>query len=184
MAVPATTSGPLSRDSFPTPAELGADWSYFVDPGDAEEGYAGNGTPTLERSPQEIAQTAVPFGCDRTHPMPQATHALEVDYRHRGAQAIAVRGRFRDDATARAFYEGRAANLRACVGRSGSAAIGPLVTDLSSPATDVLTSARTPRSDPWRELALLDGRTVVLLAVQGAGPEAFDTRRLVQLFRR
>jgi hypothetical protein len=183
MAAPATTSGPLSQDSFPTPAELGPGWSYFVDPGDAEEGYAGNGTPTLERSPQEIAQTAVPFGCDRPHAMPQATHALEVDYRYRGAQAIAVRERFRDAATARAFHAGRTANLRACLGRSGSAAIGPLVADLRSPAAGVVTSARTPRSDPWRELAVLDGRTVVLLAVHGAGPGTSDTRRLVELFR-
>jgi hypothetical protein len=181
---PATTSGRLSQRSFPTPAQLGTGWRYAVDPGNSEEGYGGNGTPALERNPDEIVQTAVPFGCDRTAPMPAPTHALEVDYTMHGAKAIAVRGSFAGTNEAARFFAARAANLRACSGRSGSQAIGPLVARLASPARDALTSDRTPESDPWRELAVLDRDSVVLLAVQGTvalnGPQA---RRLVTAFR-
>ena len=184
MDKPATTSGALSKASFPTPRELGRGWSYTVDPGDAEEGYAGNGPPALARSPQEIVQTAVPFGCSRRTAMPAPAHALEVDYAYRGTKAIAIRGQFPDAAAARSFFTGRAANLRSCVGVSGSAAIGPLVTALASPDRDSLASDRTPRSDPWRELSVLDGDSVVLLAVQGHDPfDAASTRRLVRTFR-
>jgi hypothetical protein len=185
MDEPATTSGPLSRRSFPTPRQLGAGWRYAVDPGSAEEGYAGNGTPTLARSPQEIVQTAVPFGCDRPSELPAPTHALEVDYTVRGARVVAVRGKFADTAGARTFFAGRARDLRGCVGRSGSPAIGPLVASVTTPATDSLASDRTPRSDPWRELAVLDRDTVVLVAAQGADPlTTVQTRRLVTAFRR
>ena len=169
MDEPATTSGPLSRRSFPTPRQLGAGWRYAVDPGSAEEGYSGNGTPTLERSPQEIVQTAVPFGCDRPFELTAPTHALEVDYTVAGARAIAVRGKFDDAAEA----------------RTGSPAIGPLVMAVTAPAREALANDRTPRSDPWRELAVLDRDTVVLLAVQGPDPlTAAQTRRLVAAFRR
>ena len=182
---PATTSGPLSKRSFPAPGRLGAGWRYAVDPGSAEEGYSGNGTPTLERSPQEIVRTAVPFGCDRPVELVAPTHALEVDYTVTGAKAIAVRGKFDDATAARSFFAGRARNLRGCEGRTGSPAIGPLVMAVTEPARDALANDRTPRSDPWREIAVLDRETVVLLAVQGADPlTATQTRRLVTAFRR
>ena len=180
---PATSSGPLSKRSFPTPKQLGAGWSYAVDPGDAEEGYAGNGTPSLARSPQEIVQTAVPFGCTRLAPMPAPAHALEVDYKLHGAKVIAVRGSFASSARATTFFTGRARNLQACEGRSGGAAIGTLVAHLTHPARDAIASDRTPKSDPWREVAVLDGDAVGLVAVQGHNPlTAAETRRLVRLF--
>jgi len=173
MDEPATTSGPLSKRSFPTPRQLGAGWRYA------------NGTPTLERSPQEIVQTAVPFGCDRRFELTAPTHALEVDYTVSGAKAIAVRGKFGDAAAARSFFADRARDLRGCEGRTGSPAIGPLVMAVTAPARDALANDRTPRSDPWREIALLDRDTVVLLALQGADPlTAAQTRRLVTAFRR
>jgi hypothetical protein len=185
LAVPDTSSGPLTRRSFPTPGQLGPGWRYAVDPGNAEEGYAGNGTPAVERNAQEVAQTAVPFGCDRTEAMPAPTNALEVDYTVDGAKVIAVRGRFPDEAAARAFFDGRRDNLRRCLGRSASAAIGPLVARLTRPAKDAVLSDRTPRSDPWRELAVLDGSTVALVAVQGTD-HLTDARadRLITLLRR
>ena len=185
MDEPATTSGPLSKRSFPTPRRLGAGWRYAVDPGSAEEGYSGNGTPTLERSPQEIVRTAVPFGCDRPVELAAPTHALEVDYTVTGAKAIAVRGKFDDATAARSFFAGRARNLRGCEGRTGSPAIGPLVMAVTVPARGALANDRTPRSDPWREIAVLDRDTVVLLAVQGADPlTTTQTRRIVTAFRR
>jgi hypothetical protein len=181
---PATTAGPLTKASFPSPQALGPGWRYAVDPGDAEEGYAGNGTSSLARSPEEVVQTAVPFGCDRDAAMPTPAHALEVDYTLRGAKAIAVRGQFASPAQAGTFFSARERNLRACLGRSGSAAIGPLVADLTVPGQGAVSSDRTPASDPWREVAVLDGDTVVLLAVQGADRLSDpQTRRLVRLFR-
>jgi hypothetical protein len=181
---PATTSGPLSERSFPTPKQLGTGWRYAVDPGNAEEGYAGNGTPTLARDPREVLQTAVPFGCDRGSAMPLPTHALEVDYTRRGRPVIAVRSKFADATAARTFFTGRTANLSACTGRSGSPAIGPLVTTLTRPAEDALVSDRTPRSDPWSELAVRDRDTVVLMAVRGGALSPAQNRRLVKAFRR
>ena len=182
--VPRTTSGSLSRHDFPRPSELGTGWKYSVDPGDAEEGYAGNGTPTLERSPEEIVQTAVPFGCPRVRAIPTPGHALEVDYTVRGAKVIAVRSEFRDAPTARAFSTGRAANLRHCLGRVASPAIGPLVDGIAGPAANAVVSDRTPRSDPWQEIAVLDGSTVAMVAVQGPGRLTdSETRRLVALLR-
>lgn len=184
MDEPATTSGTLSKRSFPTPRRLGPGWTYAVDRGDAEEGYAGNGTPALARNPQEVVQTAVPLGCRRARRMAAPAHALEVDYRVRGVSVISVRSQFAGPAEARAFFAARTANLRACAGRSGSQAIGPLVARIVTPAAGALASDRTPDSDPWRELSVLDGDTVVLLAVQGTDVVSDrDTRRLVRLFR-
>jgi hypothetical protein len=181
---PATSSGPLSKQSFPTPRRLGAGWRYAVDPGDAEEGYAGNGTPSLARSPREIVQTAVPFGCPRPAPMAPPDHALEVDYTLRGAKVIAVRGSFASPARARAFFTARAHNLQACAGRSSGAAIGTLVAHLTRPARDAVANDRTPTSDPWREVSVLDGHVVALVAAQGRHPlTAAETRRLVRLLR-
>jgi hypothetical protein len=184
LAKPATTSGALSKTSFPRPRDLGAGWTYAVDPGSAEEGYAGNGTPALARNPQEVVETAVPLGCARHSAMPVPQHALEVDYTYRGTKAIAVSGLFADTTTATAFFNARATNLRGCLGVIGSPAIGPLVTDVSSPNPQVITSARTPRSDPWQEVGVLDGDTVVLLAVQGPSLSPSQTHHLVTELRR
>lgn len=162
---PAERSGRLSRRDFPRPRELGAGWSYVVDPGSTEEGYAGNGTPALARDPGEIVQTAVPFGCARRARMPRPEHALEVDYAARGTKVIAVRSQFADRATARAFFAGRKANLAACVDVDGGA-MGPYVSDVRAYGAGVLRNGRTQRSDPWTELAVLDGDCVVLVAAQ------------------
>jgi len=183
-AKPGTRSGSLSQSSFPTPASLGAAWTYSVDAGDAEEGYSGNGTPALARNPTELVRTAVPLGCERPAPMPAPQHALEVDYTVGGTKVVAVRGSFARADEAEQFFSGRERNLRGCAGRSGSAAIGALVAHVSVPAPGTVASDRTPRSDPWREIALLDGSDVVLVAVQGRDPlTPAQTHRLVDQFR-
>ena len=169
----------------PDPRALGAGWRYSVDPGDAEEGYAGNGTPALARRPEEVVQTAVPFGCARRTAMPAPTHALEVDYTLHGARVIAVRGRFADAAQGprvlRRPGEQPARLRRPQRQRRDRPARRP---SIGRPAAGALVSDRTPRSDPWRELAVLDGDTVVLLAAQGRAPLTDpQTRRLVRLFR-
>ena len=167
---PAKRSGRLSRRDFPRPRELGHGWSYVVDPGSTEEGYAGNGTPALARDPGEIVQTAVPFGCARRARMPRPEHALEVDYAVDGTKVIAIRGQFADRATARAFFAGRRANLAACVGVDGGA-VGPYVSDVQGYGAGVVRNGRTQQSDPWTELAVLDGDCVVLVAAQSRLPD-------------
>ena len=184
---PATSSGPLSQESFPTPAVLGPGWDYAVDPGDAEEGYLGNGTPALERDPREVAQLAVPFGCPRPRHMPVAQHALEVDYTAAGVMVIAVRQTYTDAAQARTFFTGRADNLARCAGRTAPG-VGILVGQVEDLRRGVLLSDRTPQSDPWTELAVLDGDQVVLLAARsrlGRPPlTPSGARRLADVFRR
>jgi hypothetical protein len=108
-----------------------------------------------------------------------------VDYTVDGARAIAVRGKFLDPTAAFAFFSGRARNLTGCRGRSGSPAIGPLVTVVDRLSPTAVLSDRTPRSDPWSELAVLDRDTVVLLAVQGRDAlSPAQSRRLVEAFSR
>ncbi|QNN53307.1 hypothetical protein [Nocardioides mesophilus] len=166
MATPGTRSGPLSRKSFPRPVELGPDWSYAVDPGDAEEGYAGNGTPALARDPREVVLAAVPMGCPRAD-LPLPAHVLEVDYTAAGVPVIALRASFADASDARRFFDLRADAIRACVGSTDSAGVGLLVGQART-ARRLLVSDRTPDSDPWTELAALDGDRVSLVAVHSA----------------
>ena len=183
MEKPATTSGALTRTSFPAPARLGTGWRYAVDPGSAEEGYAGNGTPTVARRPEEVARTAVPLGCRRPERLPVPAHALETDYAMQGTPVVSVRVSFAGHAEAARFFAVRARTIEACAGR-GSGAVGALVTAPTSPSSGVLVSVRTPRSDPWQELAVLDRDTVVLVAARGTDPLDPPTlRRLVRLLR-
>lgn len=188
LTTPAPKSGPLSRSTFPHPRTLGARWSYAVDPGDAEEGYLGNGTPALERNPAEVTLASVPMGCPRPHRLPRPAHALEVDYTRAHAKVIAIRVRFAGRQEAGQFFDQRAATLTGCRGRTGGPAIGTLVDVVSRPAEGVLLSDRTPRSDPWTELAVLDGPAVVLLAAAGRVDEPplteGDVGGLVEAFRR
>jgi hypothetical protein len=188
LATPATESGPLSQAAFPRPRSLGARWSYAVDPGSVEEGYLGNGTPALERDPAEIALASVPMGCPRPHRLPHPAHALEVDYTRAQAKVIAIRARFAGRSEAGQFFDRRAATISACRGRSGGPAIGTLVDSVNQPSEGVLLSDRTPRSDPWTELAVLDGPAVVLLAAAGRVDEPpldeGDVAALVEAFRR
>jgi hypothetical protein len=187
MTTPATRSGPLSQSTFPRPRSLGARWSYAVDPGDAEEGYLGNGTPSLERDPSEVALASVPMGCPRPHRLPAPGHALEVDYTRAHTKVIAIRARFAGPGEASRFFDRRAATIAHCQGHSGGSAIGTLVETVSRPSPGVLLSDRTPRSDPWTELAVLDGPAVVLLAAPGRVEEppltAGDVGPLVKAFR-
>lgn len=176
--------GPAERRLLPGAAAARSRLALRRGPGSAEEGYSGNGTATLARRPAEIVSTAVPFGCARPAAMPAPEHALEVDYALRGAKVVAVRGQFADASGARAFFRGRERNLRDCAGRAGSPAIGRLVGHLQPLGRGALGSDRTPTSDPWREVCVLDGDAVVLVAVRGTGVlGGRDARRLVPLFR-
>lgn len=166
LQTPATSSGPLTRRDFPLPRELGPAWSYRVDPGDAEEGYAGNSTPVLERDPTEVAMLAVPFGCARGVDVPVPQHALEVDYAVGGITVVAVRAAFGDPRTAARFFGTRARLLRGCQGTVLSKGEGVLVREVRRLSATALLNDRTPDSDPWTELAVHDGDQVVLVAAQ------------------
>ena len=74
----------------------------------------------------------------------------------------------------------------ACLGQEPSPAIGPLVRDVVPLAPAALASVRTPRSAPWGELAVVDGDTVALVAMQlrpGGTDPTHQWRRLVPLLR-
>ena len=178
MATPDTSAGPLDRGSFPRPRDLGKGWAYDIDAGDAEEGYVGNGTPALARDPREVSLAAVPMGCPRGRiPVPEA--ALEVDYLLGSTTVIALRAAFASADQASAFFDSRTRAIRRCVGRSGGRAIGDLVgrADLRD---GVLVSDRTPDSDPWTELAALDGDQVVLVAAHARLGEPPLTSRQIR----
>lgn len=188
LETPGTSSGPLTRRDFPRPRELGTGWAYRVDMGDAEEGYAGNSTPALERDPTEVAMLAVPFGCPRPIDVPVPEHALEVDYTADGVFVVAVRASFGDPRTASRFFGTRTRLLRGCQGRAASEAEGVLVREVRRLSGTALLNDRTPDSDPWTELAVHDGDQVVLLAVQTridhAPMTAGTVADLVTAFRR
>ena len=187
MATPATKSGPLTRAAFPHPRALGPRWSFAVDPGDGEEGSLGDGAPSLERNPAEVALASVPTGCPRPHRFPRPTHALEIDYARAGTKMVAIRARFADPRRATEFFDRRATTIAECRGLSGGHAVGTLVDVVSRPGPGVLLSDRTPRSDPWTEVAMLDGPAVVLLAAPGRVEEPplseRDLGSVVEAFR-
>lgn len=187
LHTPATTAGSLSVRSFPTPHALGPGWRYAVDKGSAEDGYLGNGTPALARDPAEVVAAAVPLGCPRPVPLTTPRHVLEVDYTHHGSKVVALRSRFPSGRQARAFYAARALDIAACRGRSSGPGIGVLVRSVVRLPTGVLVSDRTPQSDPWSEVALVDGDTVVLLAEHGGRRSSVvnpaQARHIAEVFR-
>ncbi len=160
---PATSSGPLSIAAFPEPEALGPGWDYRVDPGDAEAGYVGNGTPGQARDPQEVTALVVPLGCPRPR-LQTPDHAFEVAYSWRGRAAVAVRLEFPDAESSRSFYRERLRALRDCAGRSGGPAVGPLVSRVEPTSGTAVLSERTPESDGWTELAVHRGTGLLLLA--------------------
>ncbi len=167
---PATSSGPLGRSEFPRPRQVGSGWSFAIDPGDAEEGYAGNGTPTLARDPREVALAAVPFGCRRADRLPAPRNALEVDYEVRDSRVIVLGTAFGSPGTARAFFDARRRAIRGCAEADGGPAVGPLVGATRTRTvvgTVYFASERTPSSQPFTEHAFLAGDRVVLIAVPG-----------------
>jgi hypothetical protein len=150
---PAATSGRLSVRSFPRPGDLGPGWRYWVDPGDPEAGYVGNGTPALARDPAEFVATAVPLGGRRPAAMPTPIHVLEVDYRHADVKVVTLRAVF-PAGQARRFFAARLANLRACRGTDTGTADGVLVRHVAEPRAGLVLSDRTPDSRAhWAERA-------------------------------
>jgi hypothetical protein len=178
MAPPAERSGPLRGHDMPRPAALGHGWVFRVDAGSQEDGYAGNGTPTVARDPGEVAGLAVPLGCvDRGH-LPRPRWALETDYAHAatGTIGLVVRLRFATVSGATAFMKQRDAALAACAAQTSR--VGPNSTGLVQhlrTLAGLTVSTRTESGDlhdgsAWTEIAAVGSPAsdVTMLAVNAA----------------
>lgn len=191
MSPPAERSGPLSGQDMPRPAALGHGWTFRVDDGSQEDGYAGNGTPTVQRDPSEVAGLAVPLGCvDRGH-LPQPRWALETDYTHAstGTIGLVVRLRFATVSSASAFMKQRDAALAACAAQTSQ--VGPNSTGLVQQLRTVVgltVSTRTESGDlhdgsAWTEVAATGSPAsdVTLLAVNATQSAAVMQRAIARL---
>lgn len=123
MSAPAKRSGPLTGRNMPRPSVLGQGWRFRVDDGNQEDGYAGNGTPTVQRDPSEVAGLAVPLGCVDRGNLPQPRWALETDYVHPSDATIGlvVRLRFATATGGTEFMSRRDAALAACAAQRSAA---------------------------------------------------------------
>jgi hypothetical protein len=148
---------------MPRPAALGTGWAFRVDEGSQEDGYLGNGTPTLQRDPDEVAGLAVPLGCVDRGALPRPRWALEADYVHAatGTLGLVIRLRFPSAGAATAFMNRRDAALAACAAQSAS--LGANSTGLVRHLRHVsalTVSTRTEAGDlhdgsAWTEIALV-----------------------------
>jgi hypothetical protein len=178
MSPPAKRSGPLSGHDMPRPAALGRGWAFRVDGGSQEDGYAGNGTPTVERDPGEVAGLAVPLGCVDRGNLPRPRWALETDYAHAatGTIGLVVRLRFATVSSATAFMKQRDAALAACAAQTSR--LGPNSTGLVQhlrTLAGMTVSTRTESGDlhdgsAWTEIAAVGSPAsdVTMLAVNAA----------------
>lgn len=172
-ATPATTAGSLRRASLPLAAVLGPGWRARVDGGSTEDGYTGNGTPSVARDPQDVLAAVRPLGCAEeevyAEALPMPRFALEVDYRHRptGSNGVGLALEFADAATAARFLEAYSRSLDLC--RSGAGGT-TRVTRGTDPGPDALATVTVDPVEQtrWRELTERSGRVVRLLAVEGA----------------
>ena len=172
-ATPATTSGSLKRASLPRAAVFGAGWTSRVDIGSTEDGYTGNGTPSVARDPQDTVIALRPIGCAEesvyAEPLPVPRNALEVDYRHRptGSNGVGLALEFADAAAAGDFFDVYTRSLALC--RSGAGGTTRISVQTAPGADAVATVTVDPvERTTWRELAERSGRVVRLLAVEGA----------------
>jgi len=162
-----------------------------VDDGSQEDGYAGNGTPTVQRDPREVAGLAVPLGCvDRGH-LPQPRWALESDYGHAstGTLGLVIRLRFATVSSATAFMKRRDLALAACAAQTSR--VGPNSTGLVQQlrvVAGLTVSTRTESGDlndgsAWTEIAAVGSPAgdVTLLAVNAAQSAPVTRRAIASL---
>jgi hypothetical protein len=158
---------------MPLAAALGPRWTSRVDPGNAEDGYTGNGTSVVARDPHDVADALLPLGCASESvyatPMPVPKHALEADYAYKptGAHAIGLVLEYADAASASRMVRLYTDALRRC--RAGAG--GTMVVRVErSPGAGLFASTQvdTVAHETWRELVAPAGRVVRLIAVQGA----------------
>ena len=118
LSVPAETAGDLDSSDVPGPPDLGPGWKRYVDPGEAEDGYVGNGSWVRARGSKEVVQAVVPLGCAGLTALPRLPvplHALEATYRGPGgAPAVALVFDYTRISQARSFVEMLGEVGRAC----------------------------------------------------------------------
>lgn len=193
---PAETAGSLDAADVPTPPDLGPGWSRYVDPGDAEDGYRGNGSWVRARDAAEVVQAVVPLGCTgltRAPRLPVPAYALEATYRGPGdAPAVALVLEYGRPVQAAAFVRGLGALGRACpapaqrVGRGDP--LVAVVTQTRADETTVLDRRREygvgASEWVWSEAVVRRGARVGLLAVAapvgGSQPPLAGLERAVQ----
>lgn len=171
-ATPATSSGPLTGRALPDPGAFGAGWVARVDPGSAEDGYTGNGTPVTARDPRDLTQALLPIGCADeavyADPLPVPRHALEADYAHRasGAHGVALALDFGSDAEATRFVAVYTAALGRCTAGPG----GSMVVTRAKAPDGAVASVQVDSAfgTTWRELVVRTGPVVRMVAVEGA----------------
>jgi hypothetical protein len=172
---PSTTAG-LTQASLPTPALLGKGWSYRVDKGGPEVGYAGNGTPAMARNAAEVSAGIWPLGCIPPSPLPALpSAALEVDYKRSGPNivGVALLLKFSSSSKATAFFTAYTGTVSAC---STSAAVGtPQITLVTRPDPIQFGSIRRdaasdPENPVWTEGLTHKGNSVLLVTVATSAP--------------
>lgn len=170
LAPEPTSAGPLAPQDMPPPALLGEGWGYTVVDGDPHDtGFVGNNATTHQRSPVEVAELAVPFGCtDRRTAGIVPEYALDATYANGDQQAIAILMRFSSPSQAEEFLDTRRAALQACA-RQAPAYDGRQTVPYVRQVDEVTLSRRTEPAVPghWDEAATPHGTTdVLLVAVQ------------------
>jgi hypothetical protein len=191
MSAPAKRAGPLTGRDMPRPSALGPGWRFRVDDGNSEDGYTGNGTPTVQRDPSEVAGLAVPLGCVNRGALPRPQWALESDYAHAstGTIGLVVRLRFATAGDATTFMSHRDAALTTCAAQTSSD--GPNSTGLVEALRTVsglTVSTRTEAGElhdgsAWTEVAEAGSpdTDVVLVAVNALQSTAVARRAVTAL---
>jgi hypothetical protein len=191
MSAPAKRAGPLTGHDMPRPSALGQGWRFRVDDGNTEDGYAGNGTPTVRRDPSEVAGLAVPLGCVDRGSLPRPRWALESDYAHASTRTIGlvVRLRFGTAHDATTFMRHRDAALATCAAQTSSDGVNStgLVQALRTVA-GLTVSTRTEAGDlhdgsAWTEVAEVGSpdTDVMLVAVNALQSTAVARRAVTTL---
>lgn len=167
------------RRAFPRPADLGPAWTYRSS--FADEPYADPGAPTLLRDPGDAVRGAVPRGCraptgGRSSDL-EPVRASVVAYEAAGDWVDAMRVQFASAADAERFAASRRSALRTCVGRGEGSAVGPLVTRVVDLDAGALLSDRTPESDAYSDVSVLDRDTVVLVTRRTDDPPTLRAAR-------
>jgi hypothetical protein len=185
---PATTSGPLTGETLPSPQVLGPQWATAEERAIASDEAQGNGTWTQERDPQGVIDGLTPIGCAALAgplSLPRPTHALQGTYTANGRGAVSLALEFGDPSKATAFFDQLTGVLSSC----------PRPADVTSVtyglAVDVL--ERTPTvfvarqsefgtqasSDSYGEIYVMHGARVGVLFQQGPpggpGPDLSGT---------
>lgn len=196
-STPAETAGSLGADDVPAPPDLGSGWRQYVDPGDPEEGYTGNGSWVRARGGAEVVQALVPLGCTGLRELPRLPaprHALEATYRGPGgAPAVALVLSYASASSARDLVGTLAAVGGSCpapatrVGRSEPQV--SVVTQQRADDTVVLDRRREYGAGAsgwvWSEAVVRRGARVGLLTVASRpGAERPDLSVLADAVRR